>query len=126
MQTSLFTQSYRDSGYEGLIPLGVAYAAVSYIQGSHSMCIAALREKFQESGVHVVFNCKFEFWYNGHPNNGTRAASVIGDAYKIPAAVDSTLTPVEESRPAVRKVKTKTGWCHLRRRWLPRHTVARA
>lgn len=109
--TALFTQGYRDAGFEGLVPLGVAFARESYIEGK-AACVKAIREQFDKAGVAFVFKCKFKFGYTGHPSNGKMWVECIGDAYALPKGGWEAIVPHQEPTNGKEptKLTTKKGW----------------
>jgi hypothetical protein len=91
--TVLFTQTYRDSGFEGLIPMGVAYISADICEGKVN-AIISIRKKLEEQRVPFVFNCKFDFCCYGHPDNGRYCCTMMGDAYKLPDGDDTVMLPI--------------------------------
>ncbi len=107
--TLLFTQSYRDSGFEKLIPIGIA--SMCYSETGKRGVIKHIREELEKQGIQFVFNCQFEFWFSGHPNNGNYGGHMIGDAYKLPKDFKNIINNNDDdaivNSKGVHKIKTK-------------------
>lgn len=97
---TIFTQSYRDSGLEGLVPMGVVFVKDWICEGKAG-AIEAMRKQLTDKGIQFVFNCHFEFSYWGHPDNGKYTCEMMGDAYRLPSGQDDVFIsrgPQEISR----------------------------
>lgn len=111
MRTVLFTQSYRDSGFENLVPMGIAYMDC-YSESGRKGMIKRIREDLEKQGIEFVFNCKFEFWFSGHPNNGNYGGYLLGDAYKMPKDFKEQCDNQQDTNELQTKKKStiKKGW----------------
>lgn len=81
----VLTSTYRESGLEGLKPVGIIYGYEGSSKGANlgrSEAVKNMQIKAAEAGCTHVFNVTFESWTVGHPNNGDSGSRATGDAYR--------------------------------------------